>query len=54
MEFADELAESEIGDSASEMGGCHRFWAAKKQILKTRFGLEWESPADLNPDVLFD
>jgi len=54
MALADELAESEVGDSAAKMGECHRFWATKKQILKSRFGLDWESPADLNPDVFFD
>ena len=54
MALANELAEAEVGDSASEMGGCHRIWATKKQILKSRFGLDWESPADLNPDVFFD
>ncbi len=51
---ADELAETEVGDSASEMGGCHLLWAAKKRILKTQFGLEWQTPAELNPDVCFD
>ena len=54
MALADELTAAEVGDSASEMGGCHRFWSTKKQILKSRFGLDWESPADLNPDVFFD
>ena len=54
MAMADELAETEIGDTASEMGGCHLVWAAKKRILKTQFGLDWQTPAELNPDVCFD
>ena len=54
MGMASELAETELGDSASEMGSCHQFWSAKKRILKTQFGLEWQTPAELNPDVCFD
>lgn len=38
----------------AEMGDCHLFWAAKKRILKSQFGLEWQTPAELNPDVCFD
>ena len=53
MAMVDELAETETEDYA-EMGGCHVFWAAKQRILKSQFGLDWQSPADLNPDVIFD
>ena len=31
---------------------CYAFWAAKKMYLKSR-GIDWESPASLNPNVKF-
>ena len=54
IEHVDKLADDETGSAGDETGSCHLFWAAKKRILKTQFGLDWESPADLNPNVLFD
>ncbi len=35
-------------------GFCHVRWAAKKRLLKERHGLDWRSPAELNPHVIFD
>ena len=26
----------------------------EKQVLRDEFGIEWRSPAAMNPDVLFD
>ncbi|NMC04755.1 MAG: hypothetical protein GYA24_06065 [Candidatus Lokiarchaeota archaeon] len=37
-----------------EMGYCHAFWAAKKRVLKEKYGIDWKSPAELNPHVMFD
>lgn len=36
------------------IGYSHSYWQAKKKILKERFGIEWKSPADNFPGVLFD
>ena len=36
------------------MGYCHRYWSVKKEILKKDYGIEWSSPANLNPHVYFD
>ena len=35
------------------MGTCHRYWARKKALLAER-GIEWKSPAEMNPDIRFD
>lgn len=32
---------------------CIRYWDTKKRLLSERFGLEWKSPADMNPDIRF-
>lgn len=36
------------------MGYCHKYWWTKKKILREKFGMEWKSPVDLNPEVDFD
>ena len=35
-------------------GACHILWGRQKQILKERYGIKWRSPAEMNPDVMFD
>lgn len=37
-----------------QLGSCHWIWAIKKQILKEKYGITWYTPAELNPDVMFD
>lgn len=36
------------------LGYCHAFWEAKKNVLKEKHDIDWKSPAERNPDVLFD
>lgn len=36
------------------LGFCRVFWLRKKQILWQQHGIEWLSPADRNPCVLFE
>ena len=38
----------------SDLGVCHQMWAYKKRLLRLEYGINWRSPADLNPCVLFD
>ena len=52
----DELEErilAKIGPSRG-MGYCHLYWETKRDILKKDYGIEWKSPALLNPKVRFD
>jgi len=30
------------------------YWAAKKELLKKEYGIDWKSPAEMNPYALFD
>ncbi len=34
-------------------GYCHKLWPEMKRILKEKH-VDWKSPADLNPEILFD
>lgn len=40
--------------SYSKLGSCHTIWSIKKRILKEKYGMDWLSPADLHPDIIFD
>jgi hypothetical protein len=35
-------------------GFCHVRWSAKQRLLKERYGIDWRSPAEMNPQVIFD
>jgi hypothetical protein len=41
-------------DQRIRMGRCHAIWNKMKEILQTEHGIEWYSPAEMNPTVLFD
>lgn len=36
------------------MGLCFRIWSEKKDILKKKYGIDWHSPGEMNPRVIFD
>ena len=52
-EEVDRLVEEEIGSHRC-LGYCFMYWSAKKRILKEKYGIDWKTPCELNPDVLFD
>lgn len=35
------------------MGYCHYYWSIKRNVLK-KHGIDWQSPREMNPGVLFD
>lgn len=37
-----------------DKGYCRELWRAMKDILSERFGVSWYSPAEMNPNALFD
>ncbi len=37
-----------------QRGYCHLFWGAKQRILREKYGIEWKSPSDLNPETRYD
>lgn len=37
-----------------QLGCCHRLWGMKKELLREKYGIIWYTPAELNPDVMFD
>ena len=49
----EELIEKEIG-KGGYLGFCHLYWKTKKRILKEKYNIDWKSPAELNPHILYD
>lgn len=37
-----------------QLGYCHRLWGRQKQILKKKYGIDWKSPDEMNPDIMYD
>jgi hypothetical protein len=36
------------------LGWVHGYWRVKKRILKEKYGIEWQTPAEMNPKGAFD
>jgi len=34
--------------------GVHIFWNTKKKLPKEKYGIDWRSPAEMNPYIIFD
>lgn len=56
LEISAYEAEIELEDHPEKnaMGFCHIFWAVRKRILREKYHINWQSPAEKNPGVLFD
>lgn len=40
-------------DEVAVFNDVYLLWATKKRLL-AKYGVEWKSPAEMNPEVLFD
>lgn len=43
-----------LPSKAAFMGWCYHYWGYKKEILKSKYGIEWKSPDEMNPNILYD
>ena len=50
----EELIKQELGEMYGCFGSCHAIWRQRKKLMMERYGIEWFTPAELNPDVCFD
>ena len=55
-ERATRLAEKQwnLPKGGYKHGMCHLVWYHKKHIFKEEYGIEWNSPADMEPYTFFD
>ena len=49
----DQKVEDEIGEG-DYLGYCHIYWEAKKRILHDEYGIDWKTPAERYPTIIFD
>lgn len=36
------------------MGFVHTIWETKQRVLKQKYNINWKTPAELNPQIMFD
>jgi len=48
------LIKEQLGERYDHMGACHAIWHHRKRLLMERYGIEWFTPVELNPGVMFD
>lgn len=46
--------EDRFANAPRHMGFCFHFWSAKQELLKEEYGIDWHSPSQMNPHVMFD
>lgn len=37
-----------------QLGFCHEYWYAKRELLENEYNITWHSPCQTNPGVMFD
>lgn len=53
MEQIDPILDKEFPPDQYMMGTCYKYWARKKELLRKK-GIEWKTPAEMNPNIRFD
>ena len=48
------LAAEGMSAEPKSIGWCHYYWGVKQEILKKEYGIDWRSPDEMNPNVIYD
>lgn len=54
IQQAEQETEEAVRSCKRGMGFCHLVWNTKQQILKEKYGIEWFTPVEMNPAIIFD
>ena len=46
--------EARLADVPRHMGFCFRYWDEEKRVLREKYGIDWNTPSQMNPGVMFD
>ena len=49
----EEECDRRLGDAPRGMGFCFGYWSIRREVL-AKHGIQWQSPAAMNPHVMFD
>lgn len=52
--LAEKEARAQLVHLGNQDGVCHEIWRLQKKILKEKYQIEWESPADQHPGKMYD
>lgn len=50
---AERECDRRLGDTPRGMGFCFAHWSTFRQVL-AKYGIQWRSPSEMNPHVMFD
>lgn len=53
-EAEEEVARRFGGKLPAGLGLCHSLWGEQKRILKEKHNIDWKTPAEMNPYIIFD
>lgn len=53
MESIQPILDAEFDTEHPTLGQCHAYWARKSELLAAA-NIDWKSPAEINPDIIFD
>jgi hypothetical protein len=50
----DTEVEKVLSTYSKESSSIHIYWGTKQRILKEKYGIDWNTPAEMNPSIYFD
>jgi hypothetical protein len=54
IDAVEEEVDRRMGQTEYGMGMCFEIWSTKKAILAEKYNIEWRTPSQMNPRVMFD
>ena len=54
IDKVEEEVGNKMGNQPYAMGMCFEIWHIKQTILAEKYGIEWRTPSQMNPRVMFD
>lgn len=53
IEEVERICAEQLKDSPKGLGFCHEYWSVMKDVLR-EYGIEWKTPSEMNPKVIYD
>jgi hypothetical protein len=50
----DLIAERKVGNVKRNKNFIIEFWQQKKKVLRSKYGIDWKSPSELNPEICYE
>lgn len=49
-----EALDDRFANAPRQMGFCFLYWSAEQELLKDEYNIDWRTPSQMNPGVMFD